>query len=90
MHHHGVIKILGEFHLKSIGDSSENFIIRIHFQEVPEEPKEDNVRKSRKKKTDTNIEDILVSSFQKNDEKLISVELTENGKQSKVKEGGKI
>ena len=76
MHHHGLIKILVEFHLKSLRDSWENFIIRNHFQEVPKQPKEDNVRKSRRKNTDTNIEDGPASSFQKNDENLIPVELT--------------
>ena len=33
MHHHGLIKILIEFHLKSIGDSWEIFLIRNHFQD---------------------------------------------------------
>ena len=81
MQHHGLIKILLEFHLKSIGDSWENFLIRNHFQEVPEQPKEDKVRKSRRKKIDTNIEDKPAPSLQKNDEKFIFEELTENRKQ---------
>ena len=89
-HHHGLIKILLEFHLKSIGDSWENFLIRNHFQEVHEQPKEENIRKSRRKKIDTNIEDRLASPLQKNDENLISAELTKNKKQGKVKAGGKI
>ena len=39
MHHHGLIKIFLEFHLKSVGDSWENFLIRNHFQEASEQPK---------------------------------------------------
>ena len=35
MHHHELIKILLEFHLKSIGDSWENFLIKNHFQDEP-------------------------------------------------------
>ena len=33
MHHHGLIKIILEFHLKSVGDSSEIFLIRNRFQD---------------------------------------------------------
>ena len=40
MCHHGLIKILIEFHLKSIGDTWDNFLIRNHFQEAPESLKE--------------------------------------------------
>ena len=57
MHHHGLVKILLEFHLKSIGDSWDNFLIRNHFQDEPEQPKEDKTRKSRRRKIDTRIED---------------------------------
>ena len=88
MYHHGLIKILIEFHLKIIGDTWENFLIRNHFQEAPESPKEDNVRRSRRKKTGITIENIPESSLQKDDEKLISEELTEIRKQIKAR--GKI
>ena len=63
MHHHGLVKILVEFHLKNIRDTWESFLIRNHFQEAPEQPKEDNVRKSRRKNIDTKIEDKLASSL---------------------------
>lgn len=33
LHHHGLIKILFEFHLKKIGDSWEEFLLRNHFEE---------------------------------------------------------
>jgi len=33
MYHHGLIKILIEFHLESIGDNWENFLVRNHFEE---------------------------------------------------------
>ena len=76
MYHHGLIKILVEFHLKSVGDTWENFLIRNHFHEAPKSPKEDNVRRSRRKKTEINIENTPESSLQKDDEKIIFEELT--------------
>ena len=63
MHHHGLVKILIEFHLKIMGDTWEDFLIRNHFQEAPESPKEDNVRRSRRKKTDINVENRPESSL---------------------------
>ena len=57
MHHHVLVKILLEFHLKSIRDSWENFLIRNHFQDEPEQSKEDKTKKSRRKNIDTNMED---------------------------------
>lgn len=33
MYHHGLIKIWVEFHLQSIGDNWENFMVRNHFEE---------------------------------------------------------
>ena len=56
MHHHGLIKILLEFHLKSVGDSSESFLIKNHFQDEPDQPKDDKNRKNRRRKVDTCIE----------------------------------
>jgi len=88
MYHHGLINILIEFHLKSIGDTWENFLIRNHFQEAPESPKEDNVRRSRRKNIGITIENRPESSLRKDDENLISEELTEIKKQ--IKERGKI
>ena len=58
MYHHGLIKILIEFHLKSIGESWEIFLIRNHFQEeAQEKPKDDKTKISRRRKGDTYIED---------------------------------
>lgn len=88
MHHHGLVKILIEFHLISIGDTWEDFLIRNHIQEAPESPKEENFIRSRRKKTDINVENRPESSLHKNDEKLISEELTKIRKQIKTR--GKI
>lgn len=63
VYHHGLIKVLIEFHLKSIQDTGENFLIRNHFQEAPESPKEDNVRRSRGKKIGITIKDRPESSL---------------------------
>ena len=39
MYHHGLVKILVEFHLRSTGDDWESFLIRNHFKEKsPEKP----------------------------------------------------
>ena len=38
MHHHGLVKISIEFHLKIIGDNWEDFLVRNHFQEQLESP----------------------------------------------------
>ena len=60
LHHHGLIKILIEFHLESIGDNWEEFLVRNHFQEHAETPpKEENVRTSRRRKTDMAVENKL-------------------------------
>jgi len=85
MYHHGLIKILIEFHLKCIGDTWEDFLIRNQFQEAPESPKEDNIRKSRRKKIGIIIKEKPESSSQKGDEKLIFEELTEIRKQIRAK-----
>jgi len=55
MYQHGLVKILVEFHLKIIGDTWENFLIRNYFQEALESPEEGNVRKSRRKNTGITI-----------------------------------
>ena len=89
MHHHGLVKILIEFHLKSIGYSWDNFLIRNHFQDEPKQPKEDKTRKSRRKKIDTSIEDRPAPPLQQNDEELTLTELMKNKKQGRVKTGGK-
>ena len=51
LYHHGLIKILIEFHLKKVGDSWDEFLLRNHFEE-PEETlsKEEPVRRSRRGK----------------------------------------
>lgn len=86
MYHNGLVKILIEFHLKSIGDTWENFLIRNHFQEAPESPEEGNVRRSRRKKTGITIQSKPESLMQKNDEEIIYEKLTKIEKQIQQKE----
>lgn len=93
MYHHGLVNILIEFHLKGIGDTWEDFLIRNHFQEAPESPKENNVRKRKRKNIGIVIEDKPESSSNKYDEKLIYEELTEitkriNKRKDKKREKG--
>lgn len=84
MYHHGLVKILVEYHLKKIGDTWENFLIRNHFQETPESPENDSVRKSRRKKINLTFQSNPEPPVQKNDGKeSISEKLTEIRKQIK-------
>lgn len=67
MYHHGLVKILVEFHLKSIGDTQEDFLARIVCQDAPESTKESHVRKSTRRKININIQNKSRTSSQKND-----------------------
>ena len=49
MYHHGLVKILVEFHLKSIGDTWEDVLVNFFFQDAPESPEEGHVKKSRRR-----------------------------------------
>lgn len=49
MYHHGLIKMLIEAHLKSIGDDWESFIVRNHFKEVQQEEPICKIKRSRRK-----------------------------------------
>jgi len=50
MYHHGLVKILVEFHLQSIGDDWECFLIRNHFEEKsPEKPSSNKILRGRKR-----------------------------------------
>lgn len=81
-----MVKILVEYHLKKIGDTWENFLITIYFQETAKSPEEGNVKRSKRKKTSMTIQSKLESSTQKNDEEPISeVEIRE-----KIKKKGQI
>lgn len=65
MYHHGLAKILVEYHLNKIRDTWENFLIRNHFWETPKSPEKYSVRKSRKKKTNLTIQSNPEPSVQK-------------------------
>ena len=89
MHHHGLVKILLEFNLKSIEDSWDNFLIRNHFQDELEQPKENKTKKSRRRKIDTSIEDRPSPPLHQDEEELTLAELMKNKKQGGVKTRGK-
>ena len=69
MHHHALIKILIEFHLKSIGDTWDDFLFRNHFQEKEEKHPSDKKGKiGRKRKTENLDEDEQPPQPQSEDE----------------------
>jgi len=50
MYHHDLVKILVEFHLQSIGDDWESFLIRNHIEEKsPEKPSSSRALRGRKR-----------------------------------------
>jgi len=51
MHHHGLIKILVEFHLRSIEDNWESFLVMNHFEERSPEQASNNRTLIRRKRT---------------------------------------
>lgn len=54
MYHHGLIKILVEFHLQSIGDNLENFLVRNNFEEkAPKQPSSIGILRGRKRTMET-------------------------------------
>ena len=86
LHHHGLVKILIESHLKKIGDNWEEFLLRNHFQELEEtSSKEETVRRSKRIKTDKVVENKHDTSSQEESEELISEKLTKIRKQIRVK-----
>ena len=57
MYHHGLIKILIKFHLQSIGDNWERFLVRDHSEKKnPEQPCGRKTLTGRKRKMETVIE----------------------------------
>lgn len=56
-YHHELIKILIEFHLQSIGDNWEDFLVRNHFeQKTHEQSSGSKTLRGRKRKIETIIE----------------------------------
>ena len=50
MYHHGLVKILVEFHLRSTRDDWESFLIRNNFEEKsPEKPSSSRILRGRKR-----------------------------------------
>jgi len=57
MYHHGLVKILVEFHLQNIGDNWESFLVRNHFQEETHgQPNSSKPKRGRKIKFDNTWE----------------------------------
>lgn len=57
LYHHGLVKILIEKQLKERKDTWEQFLIRNFFQDPPETHEGSSTRKSRRRKTNVNIQD---------------------------------
>lgn len=51
LYHHGLVKILVEFHLRSVGDTWEDFLVRNLFQDAPDLSEGSHVKRSKRKKT---------------------------------------
>lgn len=65
IYHHGLVKKLVEYHLKSVGDTWENFSIGNFFQDALEFPKGSSVKRSRRRKTSLTIQNTPETSTQK-------------------------
>lgn len=91
MHHHGLIKILTEFHLKKVGDNWEEFLLRNNFQEPKESlSNKEPVRRNRKGKFDKAVEIKHDTSTQEDSEEVISKKFAKIRKQIRVKRKEKL
>lgn len=89
LYHHDLIKIIIEKKLKERKDTWERFLIRNFFQDPPETPESSSTRKSRRIKTNVNIQDTPTSRTKETSkEEMLSETLIEVREQ--VKEKGKI
>lgn len=61
LYHHGLVKILVEFHLRSVGDTLEDFLVRNFFQDAPDLFEGSHAKRSRRKNVS------IGSSSQKDD-----------------------
>ena len=68
LYHHGFVKNLVEFHLRSVGDTWEDFFVRNFFQYALGFPQGSPVKRSRRRKTSLTIQSTPETSTQKNDE----------------------
>ena len=84
LYHHGLVNILVEFHLRSVGDTWEDFLVKNFFQDAPDKSEGSHVKRNRRRKTNLTIQSTPETSAQKNDEEEpTSEKLTEIRKQSK-------
>jgi len=61
LYHHDLTKILVENQFKERRDTWEQFLIRNFFQDPPEIPEGSSTRKSRRRRTNVNIQDTPTS-----------------------------
>ena len=84
LYRHGLVKILIEYHLKKVGDSWDEFLLRNHFEEPKETMSEGKlVRRSRRGKISKYIEIKTDKTIQEDSEEIISEKLAEIKKQLK-------
>ena len=55
LYHHGLVKILVEFHLRSIGDTWEDFLVRNFFQDALDLSEGNHVKRSRRRNINIKI-----------------------------------
>lgn len=84
--HHGLVKIQVENQLKEREDTWEQFLIRNFFQDPPETPEGSSTRKSRRRRTNVEIQKTPTSIIKETSkEEMLSKTLTEIRKQVKQK-----
>lgn len=84
LYHHGLVRILVEFHLRTVGDTWDYFLENNFFHEALDFSEGSHAKRSRIKKTNLTIQNTPKTSTQKNDEEEpIPKKLTEIRKQTK-------
>lgn len=78
LYNHGLVEILVEFQLRSVGDTWELFLVRNFFQDAPYLSEGSHIKRSRKRNTNLTIQNTRETSAKNNDlEEPISEKLTE-------------
>lgn len=81
MYHHGLVKILLEFHLQSIGNDWESFLIRNHFKEKsPEKPSSSKILRGRKRTIEMTREQAPQTQMEVTEEELLIVNILQRMK----------
>ena len=86
MYHHGLVKILLEFHLQSIGDNWESFLVRNHFEEKsPEKQSSRRTLKGRKRTIEMKKEQAPQTQTKVTEEELLVVKILQRMKRGNLR-----